>query len=182
MPLLRPANPGFSLGADGPISLLPGPGVGPGPVNAGTYPDAERGRVYASHTHSPRSTALPTRAGCALRLPSAGLVRGRPRPRTDSRRPPLLLISLLPRSGLLHTTQASFSPQLRPSGRGSVPHTRVSGRRALPAWQLSEIPPNSLGGSRQRQRNVSPPPRLRRLAGSAGSRELESGPRILILQ
>lgn len=67
MTLLRPANSGFSLGAEGPISRLPAARAPPGSANAGTHREAE-GAESTPHTLTSVHSA-PHSAG--LRAPTS---------------------------------------------------------------------------------------------------------------
>ena len=112
------------------------------------------------------------RAGCTLRLPSAGPARARSR--TDCRSPRLCPASLLPCFDLLHKTQASFSFQLRSCGGSRLLlGLGLKPQRAL-CLQLSEIPPNPIGQGHARVNVTSPHPSRARLPAASTTREIES--------
>lgn len=112
------------------------------------------------------------RAGCTLRLPSAGPARARSR--TDCRSPRLCPASLLPCFGLPHKTQASLSFQLRSCGASRLLlGLGLKPQRAL-CLQLSEIPPNPIGQGHARVNVTSPHPSRARLPAASTTREIES--------
>lgn len=165
MTLLRPANSGFSLGAEGPISRLPAARAPPGSASAGTHREAG-GAESTPHTLTSVHSAPHCRAARSDFCP-------RVRSAHDSGR----ALDSLPCCQIFYSLFAAFrtqpkrasAPNDAPEG-ASVSSGWVSNRRA-PSGECLEIPPNSPAGSRQRQRNVSPPPRPRGLARSAAARE-----------